>query len=89
MKKTDLYKNEASRISGQLKNQGTPGRFGSEARAVLDKREQRKLDQSLGLVAFAVKLDSGLVKELHALAEQRKVGLNQLVAELLEKGMKS
>jgi hypothetical protein len=89
LKKAGLYKNEGSKISGQLKNQGTPGRFGSEAHAVLDKREQRKLDQSLGLVPFAVKLNSELVKELHALAEQRNIGLNELVAELLEKGMKS
>jgi hypothetical protein len=89
LKKTDLYKNEGLKISGQLKRQGTPGRFGSEARAVLDKREQRKLDQSLGLVPFAVKLNSDLIKELHALAQSRDVGLNELVAELLQKGMKS
>ena len=88
MKKTDLYKNEGLKISDQLRKQGTPGRFGTEARAVLDKREQRKLDQSLGLVPFAVKLNSDLVKALHALAKERDVSLNALVAELLQKAMK-
>jgi hypothetical protein len=89
VKKTDLYKNEGSKISGQMKRQGVPGRFANEAGAVRDRREQRKLEQSLGLVPFAVKLDSDLVKALHALAQSRGVGLNELVAELLEKGMKS
>ena len=87
MKKTDLYKNEGLKISGQLKRQGTPGRFGSEARAVLDKREQRKLDQSLGLVPFAVKLNSDLVKRLHTLAGERGTDMNVLVGEILTKGL--
>ena len=87
MKKTDLYKNEGLKISGQMRKQGTPGRFGSEAGTVLDRREQRKLDQSLGLVPFAVKLPSELAQELRSLAQSRKVGLNELVAEVLRKGM--
>lgn len=89
MKKTDLYKNEARKISGQMKTQGIPGRFANEAGGVHDRREQRKIEQSLGLVPFAVKLQSDLVKELHALAKERNIGLNELVAELLGKGMKS
>ena len=88
MKKTDLYRNQGTKISGQMKQQGVPGRFGNEAGAVRDRREQRKLEQSLGLVPFAVKLNGDLVRELHALAQSRNVGLNELVAELLEKGMK-
>ena len=89
MKKTDLYKNEGLKISGKMKGQGIPGRFANEAGAVRDRREQRKVEQALGLVPFAVKLKSDLVKELHALAQSRGVGLNELVAELLEKGLKS
>ena len=88
LKKTDLYKNEGLKIGGQMKRQGVPGRFGNEAGAVRDRREQRKLEQSLGLVPFAVKLNAELVRELHALAQSRNVGLNELVAELLEKGVK-
>ena len=41
----------------------------------------------MGLVPFAVKLHSDLVRELHAAAEKRGVGLNELTAELLRKGM--
>ena len=87
MKKTDLYKNEGLKISGQMKRNGTPGRFGTESAAVLDRREQRKLDQSLGLVPFAVKLPGDLASELRALAQSRNVGLNELVAEVLRKGL--
>lgn len=89
MKKTDLYKLESRKISGQMKRSGTPGRFGSQSAAPLDRREQRKLDQSLGLVPFAVKLDSELVKEINALAQSRGVALNELVAELLTRGLKT
>ncbi|HSN42074.1 MAG TPA: hypothetical protein VLT92_18000, partial [Burkholderiales bacterium] len=58
-----------------------------ESARVLDRREQRKLDQSLGLVPFAVKLDGDLVKRVQALAQERQAGLNEIVAELLEKGL--
>ena len=65
------------------------GRFAKEAAAMLDRREQRKRDQELGLVPFAIKLDSELVRKLHALAQQRQVGLNDVVGELLEIGLKA
>ena len=57
MKKTDLYKNEGLKINGQMKQAGTPDRFGSAASATISRRDQRKLEQAQGLVAFAVKLD--------------------------------
>ncbi|MCW3478474.1 hypothetical protein OL229_02695 [Neisseriaceae bacterium JH1-16] len=89
MKRTDLEKNKGLKINGQMKGQAVPARFGQEAATVLDKREQRKLDQALGLVPFAVKLNSELVGQLQALATERKVGMNDLVAELLKKGLAS
>jgi hypothetical protein len=89
MKKAGLEKKEGAKVSGQMKQAGTPGRFGKESAAVPDRREQRKLDQSLGLVPFAVKLNSELVKEVQALAQSRNAGLNEIVAELLKKGLKS
>ena len=67
----------------------TPGRFGPEASAVLDRRQQRKRDQALGLVPFAIKLDGELVKQLQTLAQQRGIGMNELTAELLKKGLKA
>jgi hypothetical protein len=87
MKKTDLYKNEGLKISGQMKQAGTPDRFGVAAAAVPSRRDQRKLEQAQGLVAFAVKLDGELVKQIHARAEARQTGLNETVADLLAKGL--
>lgn len=56
MKRTDLYKNLASKIDRDMKQAGSPDRFGQAA--VLDRKEQRKLDQAKGLIPFAVKLPS-------------------------------
>jgi len=87
MKKTDLEKNKGLKINSTINRFGTPGRFGKDANLPLDRREQRKLDQSLGLVAFAVKLNGDLVKRVQALAQERKTSLNEVVAELLKKGL--
>ena len=87
MKNTDLHKNAGQKISGEMKRSGSPDRFGSGASAMPDRREQRKLDQAQGLVAFAVKLEGELVKQIHAAALARKTGLNETVAELLVKGL--
>jgi len=87
MKKTDLYKNEGLKINGQMKQAGTPERFGSAASAALSRRDQRKREQAQGLIAFAVKLDGELVKQIHARAEARQMGINETVAALLTKGL--
>jgi len=89
MKKTDLEKNKGLKVSGQIKQAGTPGRFGQGSAGIPDRREQRKLDQSLGLVPFAVKLNSDLVRQIHALVQQRQTGLNEVVAELLQAALKA
>lgn len=87
MKKTDLYKNEGLKIKGQMKQAGTPDRFGNAASTVVSRREQRKLDQEKGLIAFAVKLDGELVKQIHAAAQARQMDINETVADLLSKGL--
>ena len=87
MKKTDLEKNKGLKIAGGINRFGTPGRFGKDANVPLDRREQRKADQALGLVPFAVKLNGELVKQVQALAQARKTGLNEVVAELLKKAL--
>lgn len=89
MKRTDLEKNIGLKINSQMKQAGIPGRSGKEAAPAVDRREQRKLDQALGLVPFAVKLNSDLVKQIQALAQTRQTGLNEVVAELLKKGLGS
>lgn len=87
MKKSDLDRNEELKIAGQMKQAGTPDRFGSAAGPKTSRRELRKLEQAQGLVAFATKLDGELVKQLQELAAARKIGMNELVAELLIKGL--
>jgi hypothetical protein len=85
VKKTDLEKNMALKVEGRMKLAGTPERFAGGV--ILDRKEQRKLDQAKGLIPFAVKLDAQLAGEVRALAEARQTGLNELVDELLRKGM--
>jgi hypothetical protein len=86
-KMTNLEKRKGLKISGTHKQFGAPDRFNKEPAAALSRREQRKLDQAQGLIPFAVKLDSGLVKRVHALAQARQTGVNEIIAELLEKGL--
>lgn len=87
MKRTDLEKNMFLKVNGKINRSDAPGRPGGADGAALERREQRKLDQARGLVPFAVKLDGDLVKRLQALAQTRQTGLNEVVAELLQKGL--
>jgi hypothetical protein len=86
VKKTDLAKSDAKKIMGKMAVPGVKG-FGNTAPPVVDKREQRKRDQALGLVPFAVKLNSELVKRLQALAAERDADINTTVADVLAKGL--
>ncbi|MDQ8030554.1 hypothetical protein CEG14_01405 [Bordetella genomosp. 1] len=85
MNKFDLQKNKALKLAGQLKQEGTPGRFAGDA--LLDRREQRKLDQAAGLVPFPVKLAQTQADRLRALAQERGISTNELVGELLQKAL--
>jgi hypothetical protein len=87
MKKTDLVKNLAKKIDGQMKGVAVPGRFGQAAGAALDKREQRRLDAQAGLVPFACKLPADLVRQLHDRAVGHEGGLNALIAQLLAQSL--
>ena len=88
MKKADLEKQKGKRIVG-----GAPGavgdRFGKGSTAPMEKRAQREHDREMGLVPFAVKLHTDLVKEIHALAQSKGAGLNEITTELLKKGLKA
>jgi hypothetical protein len=87
MKKTDLERLKAAHLKNQMKQSPVPERFGKGSNAVLDKRERRRLDQARGLVPFAVKLEGELVNEIRALAHERGADLNDVVGELLRKGL--
>ena len=86
MKKTGMAKSDAKKLMGKMVAPGA-GAFGGADTAVVDRREQRKLDQAAGLVPFAVKLNADLVTQLQTLAKERGVELNELVAEVLTKGL--
>ncbi|KQQ47250.1 hypothetical protein ASF61_00935 [Duganella sp. Leaf126] len=83
MRKTDLAKADAKKIMSKV----SPGHASSFGKApeVIDKREQRRRDQALGLVPFAVKLHCDLVAQLNAQATARGLDMNQLVGELLSR----
>ena len=89
MKRADLAKSKGKKIESQIGQAPNPARFGQGAAVMVDRREQRKRDQALGLVPFAIKLDGGLVRQLHMLAQERGTGLNELTAELLKKSLKA
>ncbi|HGL4256800.1 hypothetical protein [Burkholderia dolosa] len=84
MKKTDLEKNKALKLTQAMK-QSSSARFGkgAEEATKLDRRAQRKLDQEQGLVPFACKLNAELVEQLKARAATHPNGMTGLLSELL------
>ncbi|MFN0318016.1 MAG: hypothetical protein ACKVQA_23565 [Burkholderiales bacterium] len=87
MKRTELEKKQGKKIDSAIAQGKISHRFGHGVASIVDKREQRKRDQALGLIPFAVKLESSLVKEVQDLAQKRELGLNEAVAEILRKGL--
>jgi hypothetical protein len=86
MKKTDMAKSSAKKLIGKMNTAGSSV-FGNATAATVDRREQRKLDQALGLVPFAIKLNSALILKVEAEAKARGIDLNVFVAELLSKAL--
>ena len=84
----ELQKLNAMKLVNQMRNAGAHGRPGGTTVTPTDRRAQRRLDQAAGLVPFAVKLNGDLIKQIHALATERKTGVSELVAELLQKALK-
>ena len=66
---------------------GHSDRYGKGSGDANDRRAQREQEREQGLVAFACKLHGDLVRELHAAAQAKGVGLNEITAELLRKGL--
>ncbi len=86
MKKTGMAKSDAKKLMGKMVAPGAAG-FGNADNTVVDKREQRRRDQALGLVPFAVKLNSDLVAQLLALAKDSGKDLNETVADVVRRGL--
>lgn len=87
MKRADLEKSKGKKIDRQMSQVPIPGRFGQGSAALVDRREQRKRDQALGLIPFAIKLNADLVRQLQALAQERAISLSELTAEVLQRGL--
>lgn len=87
MKKTDLAKADAKKLMSGMGARGAS--FGAGAAPASDRREQRERERAAGLVPFAVKLNGELVKELQGRAAGEGRDMNELVAELLRKGLGS
>jgi hypothetical protein len=85
MKKAQMEKIKAAKIEVGMQRERGPLAAGTPP--PVDRKEQRKRDQAAGLVPFAVKLHGDLIKRIHARAQERKAPLNEVVAELLEKGL--
>nr|WP_218891862.1 hypothetical protein [Cupriavidus plantarum] len=60
---------------------------GGQGEKVVDRREQRRLDQAAGLVPFACKLDGKLAARLQELAKDHPGGINGLMGEVVTKGL--
>jgi hypothetical protein len=87
MKKTDLEKNKAMKIAGQMHAAGTAPRYGQGAAAAGDRREQRRRDAAAGLVPFACKLPQALLLRVHEHAAGREGSVNETVAQLLTQAL--
>jgi hypothetical protein len=87
MKKTDLEKALAKKITGRMAGSGVTQRYGAGSAGLPDRREQRRLDAAAGLVPFACKLPQPLVRQLAERAAAHDGGLNGLVAQLLAEGL--
>lgn len=85
MKRGDLEKRHAARLTSQMRDAGNA--YGRAVQPALDRREQRDRDRALGLVPFAIKLPQDLVKTLQQRAADNKIGLNELTADLLKKSL--
>jgi hypothetical protein len=85
VKKTDLEKNKALKLTNQLKQDAALR--GADTAPKVDRREQRRLDQQLGLIPFACKLNETLVQTLKTRAADHPGGINGLLDELLRRAL--
>jgi len=87
VKKTDLEKNKGLKIANDMKHAAAVRGGGGQGEKVVDRREQRRLDQAAGLVPFACKLDGKLAARLQELAKDHPGGINGLMGEVVTKGL--
>ena len=89
MKRTDIEKSIGAKINNKNKQNRKAGPYNKDTEKQLNKREQRKIDQAQGLVPFAVKINSDLVQQIQDIAEEQQTTVNEVVADLLQKGLQN
>ncbi len=89
MKKTDIEKSLGAKINSKMNENTKDPSFRKDAGKPVDKREQRKIDQSKGLVPFAVKINMELVQKIQTLADEKQISVSDITADLLRKGLES
>lgn len=87
MKRTDIEKSIGAKINNKIQRNNETGQFKKDGTIPVDKREQRKLDHAQGLVSFAVKINSDIVLKIQEMAKEKQTSINEVVAELLKKGL--
>ena len=87
MKRTDLDRIAGIKLDSQRRGATVPGRFGSAAASVPDRKQQRRADAAAGLVPFACKLPAEMTQTLRERADAHADGLNGLMLELLTKAL--
>ncbi|EHR70751.1 hypothetical protein BurJ1DRAFT_1900 [Burkholderiales bacterium JOSHI_001] len=83
MKKTDMDKNMAKKVGGQLKAAGTPQRFGSGSYLAAAKRE-KPASAANKTVPIAIRLSAELAASLRERAVGQEGGISAVVAMAVE-----
>ena len=89
MKRTDLERTVGQKINNRIKKSGGTSPFSGNTPKTADKREQRKIDQALGLVPFAVKISVDLVQQIQDIANVECKTVSEVAAELLSAALES
>ncbi|MBS1159063.1 MAG: hypothetical protein H6R15_1482 [Proteobacteria bacterium] len=87
MKRTELEKSRGSKINDKMGAADAPQRFAAGAAGLVDKREQRRLDQASGLIPFACKLPADLVGQIQQRGLADAGGINGFLAAVLTKAL--
>ena len=89
MKKTDLEKHLAKKLSGRMKSTVVPQRFGQGSAAAKEKSEQNSHSPPGKLVAVSCRFPADLINRLREQAIMHKGGLNALLAQAAEQWLAS
>ncbi len=81
MKKTDMEKNMAKKLSGRLKAEAIPQRFGAGSAASAPKKEKPAAAKTISLT---VRLPADLAARIHERAVGQEGGASAVVAKAVE-----